>query len=364
MVRLSETERIEILMMIGYGENTRSFAQVVDLFNNSHPDREPISKSTVSKTLQRFHETRGVKDRPKSGRPVSVTSEENRLNVVLDVVENPKNSTEQLALNHDMSRYSIQKILKREKFHPYKIHLLQELCEDDFDRRIEFCEVIMDRLNQNPNFVKNILFSDESTFCLNGHVNRHNCRYWSDQNPHWMEQIHTQRPQKINVWCGIIGEHVIGPYFLDGTLTSARYLLLLQESIVPELRRLFPNHDNPNLPAQQIWFQQDGAPPHFGRIVREYLDEIFPGKWIGRRGTIEWPARSPDMTPLDFFLWGHIKNIVYKNRPPNIQDLQERIRHEIVNITPNTLLDTLENFVQRIHYCQEVNGGHFEHFIK
>ena len=72
---------------------------------------------------------------------------------MLDVIENPVNSTEQRALNHNMSRYSVQKITKREKFHPYKIKLLQELSEDDFDRRIEFCEVIMDKLNQNANFV-------------------------------------------------------------------------------------------------------------------------------------------------------------------------------------------------------------------
>ncbi|KAJ8946748.1 hypothetical protein NQ318_002578, partial [Aromia moschata] len=82
MARLSEIERIEILMIIGYGDRRRSFDQVVVIFNELHPDREPLSKSTVSKTLQRFHETGGVKDRPKSGRPVSVTNEENSLNVM------------------------------------------------------------------------------------------------------------------------------------------------------------------------------------------------------------------------------------------------------------------------------------------
>ena len=68
MARLNETERIEMLMMIGYGDRTR-FSQVVNIFNELHPDREAISKSTVSKTLQRFHETGGVKDRPKSTIP-------------------------------------------------------------------------------------------------------------------------------------------------------------------------------------------------------------------------------------------------------------------------------------------------------
>ncbi|RZC32365.1 hypothetical protein BDFB_007820, partial [Asbolus verrucosus] len=103
---------------------------------------------------------------------------------MLNIVETPKILVQQLALNHNMSRGSIQKIMKREKYHPYKIHLLQELSEDDFDRRIEFCETMMHRINQDGNFINRVLFSDESTFCLNGHVNRHNCRYWSDRNPH------------------------------------------------------------------------------------------------------------------------------------------------------------------------------------
>jgi hypothetical protein len=54
-------------------------------------------------------------------------------------------------------------------------------------------------------------------------------------------------------------------------------------------------------------FFRNGAPPHYVLGVRTYLDEQFPGRWIGRRGPTEWPARSPDLSPLDFYLWGHLK---------------------------------------------------------
>ena len=47
---------------------------------------------------------------------------------------------------------------------------------------------------------------------------------------------------------------------------------------------------------------QDGAPAHFARAPREVLDRWFPGRWIGRGGAVRWPARSPDLTPLDFYL--------------------------------------------------------------
>ena len=62
---------------------------------------------------------------------------------------------------------------------------------------------------------------------------------------------------------------------------------------------------------QEGIFQRDGAPPHYGTVVREWLNEKFVGRWIGRRGRIEWPPRSPDLSPCDFFLWGVLKERVY-----------------------------------------------------
>jgi len=53
---------------------------------------------------------------------------------------------------------------------------------------------------------------------------------------------------------------------------------------------------------QRLIFQQDGAPPHNARCVRRTLNEKFSRRWIGRGGPLSWPARSPDLTPLDYFL--------------------------------------------------------------
>ena len=64
---------------------------------------------------------------------------------------------------------------------------------------------------------------------------------------------------------------------------------------------------------------QDGAPPHFSCFVTDVLNERFPDAWIGRGGPIPWLSRSPDLSPLDFFLWGYIKNIVYGEKIRNIQ---------------------------------------------
>ncbi|KAJ8944486.1 hypothetical protein NQ318_011743 [Aromia moschata] len=65
---------------------------------------------------------------------------------------------------------------------------VQELLEDDPDRRVKFCDLLMTCIDQNQLSLEWIVFSDEATFTLNGHVNRQNWRYWAEENPHWMRE--------------------------------------------------------------------------------------------------------------------------------------------------------------------------------
>jgi len=85
---------------------------------------------------------------------------------------------------------------------------------------------------------------------------------------------------------------------------------------------------------------QDGAPPLFSCFVTDVLNERFPGAWIGRGGPMSWPPRSPDLSPLDFFLWGYNKNIVYAEKIRNIQHLQERITSVIETVTRDMIQKT------------------------
>lgn len=278
--------------------------------------------------------------------------------MMISFEEDPHKSTRQVALEHNVSHVSVWKLLKSQKWHPYKIHLVQELNEDDFDRRNEFCETLNGMIDQNPHFEQCIIFSDEATFSLNGTVNRHNCRYWSRNNPRWMVEAHTQHRQKVNVWAGIVGNKKIGPFFIDGNLNSEKYLQLLHDDALPAFRQLFPGSLQEN-----IWFQQDGAPAHYGRRVIDFLNQEFIGRWIGRRGHIEWPARSPDLNPLDFFMWGYLKSRVYCDRPNTIEDLKLRIRNEMELITPETVRNAIHCFRDRLGHCLAVNGSHFEHLL-
>jgi len=99
---------------------------------------------------------------------------------------------------------------------------------------MRFCNWI--RGQRNPAFVENLLFSDETTFNNRGQVNRYNCHYYSDVNLHWQRNQEFQRQWSINVWIGIVGDHIIGPYFFEENLNAANYLHFFQNDLLDLLR--------------------------------------------------------------------------------------------------------------------------------
>ncbi|KZC14388.1 hypothetical protein WN55_07009 [Dufourea novaeangliae] len=72
-----------------------------------------------------------------------------------------------------------------------------------------------------------------------------------------------------------------------------------------------------------MWLQHDGCPAHYARRVRDALNELYPNQWIGRGALLSWPPRSPDLTPLDFFLWGALKNAVYQEVPTTPENMKQ-----------------------------------------
>jgi hypothetical protein len=79
-------------------------------------------------------------------------------------------------------------------------------------------------------------------------------------------------------------------------------------------------------------------PPHYVEAVREYLNTRFSCRWIGQAAPKAWPLRSPDLTPLDFFFWGFVKDRVYvPPLPENVAELRTRITAAVAEVTPEML---------------------------
>ena len=95
-------------------------------------------------------------------------------------------------------------------------------------------------------------------------------------------------------------------------------------------------------------------------MVRRFLDQTFPDRWMGRDGPMLGPPRSPDLTPLDFFLWGYVKDIVYRTPVPNIDELIMRITAAVANIDIDMLQRTWREIEYRLDILRATRGAHME----
>jgi hypothetical protein len=98
-------------------------------------------------------------------------------------------------------------------------------------------------------------------------------------------------------------------------------MIFLEQSL-PALLEDVPLHVR-----RKMWFMHDGAPAHFSMYAREYLNAVFRARW-----SFFWPARSPDLNPLDFFVWGHLRCLVYETSAEREDDLLPRIQAACDNV--------------------------------
>ncbi|KAJ9582285.1 hypothetical protein L9F63_003414 [Diploptera punctata] len=147
-------------------------------------------------------------------------------------------------------------------------------------------------------------------------------------------------------WEGLLGMRI-----LDETINGDRYSDILRQIVLPVMQ---------SAEHEQCLFQQDGAPPHYAIAVREILDDHLQNRWVGRRGPIEWPARSPDLTACDYWLWGYLKEKVYVWKPQDVDMLKLVIEEEIRAIPLNMYHNTINDFPKHCQLCLDANGKQFE----
>jgi hypothetical protein len=193
---------------------------------------------------------------------------------------------------------------------------------------MQFCEWLRHQHAADELFLHSILWTD-ACFTREGVFNVLNSHLWARDNPHAIRERGYQVRFIVSVWAGIVGDIVVGPYLLPDKLTAQQYRDFL-ETVLPGLLQ-----DVPLAVRQRLWFQHDGAPAHYGEDIWQWLNETYPGRWIGRGGPIAWPFRSPDPTPVDFFLWGYVKEQVYAVPARAIEDLVARLQAAVTTVDAN-----------------------------
>ena len=112
----------------------------------------------------------------------------------------------------------------------------------------------------------------------------------------------------------------------------------------------------------RLTWTQDGAPCHAAGKNMRYLDSLFADRLVSRKSIRgrDWPARSPDLNPCDFFLWGYLKSKVYTPKPANLDQLEQNIINEINAIPPAMIRRALLDVRKRALKVIANNGGYCE----
>lgn len=351
-------EKVQIIKWFYAGNSAQ---ETINLFIIMFEGRPIPCDQTIRATVRKFEATGCVsKCKRANVPPENNNQDQERRDIMIcaRAEEDSAVSSRTIARELNISQPTVINVLKKHGYRSFKVGKSQEIFPEDHIRRMVFCEEMLERSNNDDAFIGNILFGDESSFPLHGFHNPSVVRYWSTENKHRSLALRTQYPQKLNIWAGILGDHVVGPFIIDGNLNGDRYLDLLINNVLPAAREL------PGINMDNVWFQHDGCPAH--NLAHDYLQDSFPGRIIGARGTVLWPARSPDLAPNDFFLWGHVKQKIYTHqhqRANNLVELRQKIFDACQSITPVTLMRVRQNFYDRLGYCLAQNGGLFEHLL-
>ncbi|GFX04933.1 uncharacterized protein TNCV_2249161 [Trichonephila clavipes] len=102
---------------------------------------------------------------------------------------------------------------------------------------------------------------------------------------------------------------------------------------------------------------------HTARATIDLLKDTFGDRLISCFGPVNWTPRSCDLTPLDYFLWGYVKSLVYADKAQTLEHLENNIRRVIADIRPQMLEKVIENWTPRLDYIRASRGSHMPEII-
>lgn len=309
------------------------------------PTAQVPSKEAIRKLVDKFRTTGSVINQKHNRRPSRIT--ENTVEEIRQrMLHSPNKSIRRLSLETGLSVGSCHKIVRNGiHMYPYRISVLHELIPTDHAKRIRYCQWF--KANVDNNMLDTMFFTDEAWLHLSGYINSQNFRIWSTENPHqYIESpLH---PLKIGIWIAISRTRIIGPIFFHETIDSERYC-----GIIDQFYAQLNDYEKNN-----CWFQQDSATSHTSRHTMNHLTALFNNRIIKKD---LWPPRSPDLTPPDYFLFGSLKDSVFRRNPHTLQELGQYTTEFIRSIQPQILVNVFNNMHIRIQSCLAQNGGHFQH---
>ena len=350
---LRSPKQVQLLFCKKYGLDSRSRSGIP----TAKSIRRWYEQFNVSDCLSVGHKRRGMS----YAKPVRCG--ENIEAVLMSVEATPKKSVRRRSAELGVSQSSVHRILRHDlKMKPYHISVHQGLTPENALQRRTMCALFLRQVREEEDFLRSVWFSDEAHFYLSGTVNSRNYVHWASERPDEVieRNLHVT---KATAWVALRAQGVIGPFWFcneDGateTVTADRYM-----NVLTRFWRALGRFCGHEARGQQ-WFMQDGAAPHTARRILTWLTDHFEGRAISRFTEKTWASHSPDLNPLDFFLWGHLKDQMSGEQFQTLNDLKSLVERLIRAVTPEQCEDTIQHFLLRMRRCVQRDGGHIEQLL-
>lgn len=313
-----------------------------------------INLKFIQRTIKRFKEHGTVEIKRKTGRKRSVRTKKLLKCVREKIRRDGSRSYRKLASEHNISKSSMELLVKNDlKLKAFKKTRRHGLTSKNIQDRKRKCKLLLERHANS-----NIVFSDEKLFLLQPSLNSQNDRMYAASSmdiPQHKKTIQRfQNVKKVMVW-GAISKDVKFPLIFveENVKVTAKYYKreILKKNLLPYANRVFEN--NP-------WvFQQDGAPSHTAKIVQQWLRANVPD-FIEKDA---WPASSPDLNPLDYFVWGYmlsqLKTLEITNKP-DLEEFKSFLTEIWGHIPMEMVRAACTSFPQRLRRVIRANGERFE----
>lgn len=212
MVHYTVEDYVEMVNI--YNACNRNGSLAARRYAELHPNALRLpDRNVIVRAAWRFDNHGNVAIRNEGGRQRIAPEIEEQ--VLAEVNAGPRRSTRGVAQQMGIHHSTVHGILTRDGMHPYHFTKVQRLMPGDHQRRLNYCEQLLQENNVNANFVPSVLWTDECTFTRDGMFNFHNYHYWAHENPHVTWDGKSQHRFKKNVWAGMINDQLVSVNYLQ-----------------------------------------------------------------------------------------------------------------------------------------------------
>jgi len=248
-----------------YGFCDGNARAAVEEYQRCFPDWKIPSRSVFTRIHQTLRDTGSLPSVSVQSESEVVRTINTRQNILEMVQRSPRLSTRRMASCIGLPRMQVWRTF-HEDLYPYHDQRVQHLEPGDHAQRMDLCHWI----KAHPQLLSVILFSDEASFTRDGVNNLQNVHTWSHNNLHETSVTNFQKRFSVNVWCGVLGNRLIGPFVFHNNLNGNTYEAFLRNELPCLLE------DIPLMIRSQMYFQHDGAPPTLHSAREGLLRWILP----------------------------------------------------------------------------------------